>query len=91
MKCLELTEIKELLDEKGIKYVEVRINGSIYVYVNGLIQIREPTQEDRAKFWPDVRISFSEGDAGYYVRACGVIHEDQSIDDVMKHIETWVL
>ena len=32
MKCLELTEIKELLDEKDIKYVEVRINGSIYVY-----------------------------------------------------------
>ena len=90
MKYLELTEIKEALDEKGIKYKEVRNNGVIFVYVNGLMQIQKPKRTDKQKFWPEVRISYHAGDYGYYVKACGAIYDNQSIDKVMNLIDIFV-
>ena len=87
----ELTEIKEALDTKGIKYEECIIpEGAIFVYVNGLMQIQKPTEEQRGQFWPYIRISLHEGDSGYYVRACGMIYENQTIDDILELINMYV-
>lgn len=90
MKYCELTEVKEALDKKGIRYKEVRINGGILLYVNGLMQILKPTKKYRNKFCPDVRVSLHEGDTGYYVKACGAIYENQSLEQVLDHIERWI-
>lgn len=90
MKYCELTEVKEALDKKGMKYKEVRINGGILLYVNGLMQIQKPTKNDTEKFWPEVRVSFHEGDTGYYVKACGAIYKNQSLEQVLEHIEKWI-
>lgn len=90
-KYYELTEVKEVLDNKGIKYREVRINDAILLYVNGLMQIPEPTEEQRKQFWPDVRVSLHEGDYDYYVKACGAIYENQNIESILGLIETFCL
>jgi hypothetical protein len=87
-KYLELTEVKEELDKRNIKYQEVRENGIIWLYVNGLMQIQEPTDEDKNKFWPYIRVSLSEGDLGYYVRDCGVCTENVDLDEVIELIES---
>jgi hypothetical protein len=91
MKYLELTEVKEELEKRGIKYAEkVTGEGAKFVYVNGLMQIENPTEEQHTQFWPYVRVSLHEGDYGYYVRACGAIYEDQSLEQVLGHIEQWI-
>ena len=90
MKYCELTEVKEALDKRGMKYKEVRINGGILLYINGLMQIQKPTKSDSKKFWSEVRVSLHEGDSGYYVKACGVTHSNQSLEKVLNHIERWV-
>ena len=89
MKYEELTEVKEMLEANGIKYREVRINGGILLYVNGLMQIQKPNKEQQNRFWPDVRVSKHTGEKGYYVRACGVIYEHQRLDGIMNLIETF--
>lgn len=88
---LELTEVKNELERRGIKYQEERVNDAIFVYVNGLMQINKPTKKQQKQFWPDVRISQCDGDYGYYVKECGMIHENQSIEKVMKYVEKWAL
>lgn len=90
MTYLELNELKEELDKRGIRYRENRINGCILLYVNGLMQIENPTRKQQTSFWPYVRVSLHEGDYGYYVRACGVIHENQSMEQVLGHIYEWI-
>lgn len=90
MRYLELTEIKKMLDERGIVYEEFRINGGIFVWTNGLMQIQNPTRADRKKFWPEVRISHHEGFDGYYVKECGITHENQSIEKVMYYVEQYI-
>ena len=90
LKYCELTEVKEELDSRGIKYKEVRLNGGILLYINGLMQIQDPTEKQRKLFWPDVRVSLHEGDYGYYVKACGAIHQNQSIENVIDIIEYWL-
>lgn len=88
---LELTEVKNELERRGVKYQEGRVNGAIFVYVNGLMQINKPTKKQQKQFWPEVRISLHEGDYGYYVKECGMTHENQSIEKVMKYVEKWAL
>lgn len=92
MKFCELTEIKEALDQRGIKYMERHYEGgAIVVWVSKLMQIANPTEKQRKKFWPEVRITEHEGDAGYRVRCCGIIYEDQGIENVMDLIDDYVL
>lgn len=90
MKYLELTEVKERLEAEDIKYREGRINGGIFVYVNGLMQIDNPTKKQQKQFWPEVRISLHDGDYGYYVKACGAIHENQNIKSILGFIDQYV-
>ena len=91
MNYCELTEVKEKLDSMGIRYQELRCNGGIFVYVNGLMQIDNPTKKQQKQFYPEVRISLHEGDVGYYVKECGVTHENQSLEKVINYVEKWVL
>lgn len=88
---LELAEVKEEPEKRDIKYREVRINGGIFVYVNGLMQIDKLTKKQQKQFWPEVRVSLHEGDSGYYVKECGVIHENQSLEKVMNYVERWAV
>lgn len=90
LKYKELTEVKEILEKKGIKYKERRFNGVILLYINGLMQIDKPKKKDLERFWPEVRISLHEGDSGYCVKACGMTYMNQTLGSVMKHIWNWV-
>lgn len=83
---LELTEVKKELESRNIKYKEVRPNNGILLYVNGLMRIDKPTRKQLETFWPNVRVSLHEGDSGYYVRDCGMIMENLTLNRVIDII-----
>lgn len=91
MVYLELDEVKKALEERGIKYREIRYKEAVFVYVNALMQKREPTTNDKKGFHPEVRISHHEGDDGYYVKACGAIYKNQTIERIIHLIKVYAL
>ena len=86
---LELDEVKEELDKRGIKYTEERIGDGIFLWVTWIRQIENPTPAQRREFSPSVRISHHKGFKGYYVKECGCVHENQSMESVLKYINQW--
>lgn len=85
----ELTHVKALLECEGINYKEKRMNGGIWIYVNELMQIKNPTKKQMKASYPEVRISKHSCDFGYYVKECGMIHENQSLEQVLKYVKYW--
>lgn len=89
MKYYELNDVKKTLKTMGINFEEVRVNGAVFIYVNGLMQIDSPSNELRSRFWPEVRISCHKPD-NYYVKACGAIYENCSVKKVIRLILDWI-
>ena len=87
MTYLELNEVKEELEKRGIKYREIRYKGGIFVYISGLMQEKEPEKHFRA----EVRISRLEGDDGYRVKACGELYKNRTIEQTMELIKIYAL
>ena len=91
IRYLYLDEVKEELDKRGIKYKSSPIGDGESVWVTRIDQIENPTRKEREEFSPSVRITHHKGFVGYYVKECGCVHENQSMESVLRYINQWCL
>lgn len=83
------------LDQLGIKYTHgVTNNGSDVIWISGLMQLDNPTEIQKRKFWPQIRVSESSigGDKCLYMRACGAIYEEGEVNWhlIRRLIDTYI-